>query len=294
MARRSSKSGCLAAAVAVALAGCRPEGQGGSSSASAAPAAPTGTSAPTVSALPRAADAWPATFAAEIGRGGWGCKHVDFAGEERLRRATFEIEIGPPGSARAVQAWIFYYDEAGRLLEQAPEIVAPAGSGPVPLGPAGPKIPDKTAEIECEIAWVADGKGGVWMNANLAPAEPVRPRGGFTRAELEAHAGERVRVEVLDPKSARVRVTNVGDKKVETMEVDLVYFRADGTHETRSDYTVRASVDPGASAEVDVGVGADPIAPFVRVVATAPEVSFGDGTKFTNKNLSGFELPSPD
>ncbi len=281
-------------ALALAFGGCRADARGGAPSGSASASPIGGAARATVAALPRAADAWPASFAAEIGRGGAVCKHVDFQGEGRQRRATFEIDLGARPDARSAQAWIFYYDEAGRLLERAPELLAPVAAGTVPLGNAGSKIPDGTAEIECEIAWVVDGKGGVFMNANLAPAEPARPRGGFTQAELEAHAGEKVGVEVLDPKAARARVKNLSSKKVETMEIDLVYFRADGTHETRSDYTVRASLDPGASAEIDVGVGSDPIAPFVRVVATAPEVTFADGTTFTNKNLSGFELPSPE
>ncbi len=223
----------------------------------------------------------------EAGRGGT-CAFVNFEGSGDERAALFRIAPSDPRPVESVQTWLFYYDAAGKQLARYPHATAPH-PGAQALGHEGAEIPAGTAAIECELTRISFVDGTAWFNANLLRNDAPRPRGGYDAAELATHTGERVRVDVLDAKTGKVRLTNLGDRPIASLDVDVIFFHADGEHQYETELGVAGPIAPGKSVERTVELL--DIEPFERAEGTAPSVKYADGTRWFNRNLSGFELP---
>ena len=225
----------------------------------------------------------------EAGRQGK-CEFVKYEGEGKDRKALFSMT--PPAGGKKVdyvQAWLFYYDKSGKHLSRYPHSTSMKGA-PQPLGQEGDKIPKDTATIECEITRITFEDKTFWFNANLVRNEEDRPKGGYPESELKTHTGERVAVEVVDGKAGKVKLKNLGDKPIESLEVELIPFKADGSHGWFPDFNVPVKIKPGETVEATIKLS-NPITEWKTIEGTAPEVRYEGGTKFINHNLSGFDLP---
>jgi len=227
----------------------------------------------------------------EAGRKGE-CKFSKYEGTGKDRKAMFTIKVADSRKVDSLQTWLFYYDKSGKYLERYPHATFPQGEMQG-LGYDGDKIPKATDTIECEITRVTFEDKSVWFNENLVPNFPERPKGGFTADVLKAHSGEKVEVEVLDPKKGKVKLTNVGDKETKEVEVVLMYFDDKGDHQDRRE-DLEIAIKPGASVEKEIKLGTEPLPAFKSVEGAAPEVEFADNSKFENENLgSTHRQPTP-
>ncbi len=225
----------------------------------------------------------------EAGRQGK-CEFVKYEGTGNGKKALFKM-TPPAGSKKAdyVQAWLFYYDKSGKHLSRYPHSTSMKPE-PQALGQEGDKIPKDTATIECELTRITFDDKTFWFNANLVRNEEDRPKGGYPESELKTHTGEKVAVEVIDAKAGKVKLKNLGDKPIESLEVELIPFKADGSHGWFPDFSVPVKIKPGETVEATVKLS-NPVGEFKTIEGTAPEVRYEDGSKFINHNLSGFDLP---
>ncbi len=224
----------------------------------------------------------------EAGRQGK-CEFVRWDGTGKSRKAIFDLK-GPLGKEiDSMQTWQFYYDKNGKEVDSYPFPATP-GKEPQPLGQVGDHIDASTDVVECEITNIQYKDHGFWMNGNLVPRNHERPKGGYTEADLKSHAGEKVEVEILDAKAGRVKLKNVCDKEVQHLEIDILYFKADGSHDYKNDY-VDVSIKPGDSAEQQIHLAGEPIGAFTSAEGSVPEVRFDDHTEWKNRNLEAFERP---
>jgi hypothetical protein len=268
-----------------------PEGAAPPSSALPSSSAPALTQVPSASASAVAAapKARPHhAYFDEAGRQGR-CEFVKFEGRGKDRKVLFKITPPAGKEVKNLQTWLFYYDKEGKHLERYPHATFPNGENQA-LGEDGDQIPKGTATVECEITRIAFADQSFWFNANLVRNEEDRPKGGYPESELKTHVGEKVSVEVLDAKAGKLRLKNLSDKPVSSVSVDLIPFKADGTHGWFPDGHVTAEMKPGESVEATMRISGT-LPEYTTIEATAPEVRFEDGTTFINHNLSGFELP---
>lgn len=228
----------------------------------------------------------------EASRGGASCVFSKWGEDNGKKRAYFKITTPPGKEVDNMQTWQFYYDKDGKLLDRYPHSTFPDKSGEQALGQSGDSLKKDIDVVECEISRITFKDKTKWFNANLVPNTPDRPKGGYPQADLDKQTGEKVTVEVLDAAKGRVKLKNVSDKPTKKVEVNLLYFKADGTHDYKTGYNIDAPLKPGETVEKDIPLG-DKGAPadFKTADATAPTVEFDDGTKWSNRNLSGFEIP---
>jgi hypothetical protein len=283
---RNRLVGASAAAVLVALAfGCNNK-EGG-----AAPAKGTAKASSSAAAATSKSGKKKNPAVSEAGRKGE-CKFAQYQGAGKDRKAMFTIKIADTRKVDGYQTWLFYYDQSGKYLERYPHSTFPQGETQG-LGYDGDKIPKGTETIECEITRVTFEDKTVWFNDNLVPNVPERPKGGFGADVLKAKSGEKVEVEVLDPKKGKVKLTNIGDKDTKEIEVVLMYFDDKGDHQDRRE-DLELVIKPGASVEQEIKLGAEPLPAFKSAEGAAPEVEFADGSKFENENLSStYRQPTP-
>jgi hypothetical protein len=227
----------------------------------------------------------------EAGRGGK-CEFLGWEGAGKDRKSSFKVTLLEDKPTRYTQTWQFYYDASGKLLDIYPS-ATPFKNKPDRLGFSGEKIPKGTDTVECEITKVQFDTKTFWFNGNLDPYAAPRPKGGFTDADLKAHSGEKVTVEIVDEKALKVKLSNVGDKAVKATSVSVTAFLADGKVKCASARSVEKPIEPGASIEATLELY-NPLPDHQRLEATAPEVKLADGTTFKNRNLDCDVIPRPD
>ena len=225
----------------------------------------------------------------EVGRGGASCEFAAWDGKGKDRVATFKLAMpaAHKDDVTFMQTWQFYYDKAGKPLERYPHALSYDSSAPVQkLGATGDSINKATAAVECEITSLRFKDGTFWFNNNLVPLAGDRPKGGFPDDYLKAHSGEKVVVEVLDPKKRHVKLKNISDKPVKKLEISIHYFLADGTHKT-AQQNVDLVLKPGETVErKDIEFVGDDVPEYKTAEGVAPRVYFSDDTEFENRNLS--------
>jgi hypothetical protein len=261
----------------------------GSAKATVSASAKPSASAASATAVPQAHP-----WINETGRGGAKCEFTKWGENGSKKKSAMFKLSGPPGKEVSnLQTWEFYYDKDGKQLDSYPHSTfIDADTPEQALGEAGDKIPKDTATAECEITRISFKDKTFWFNGNLVPLSHNRPKGGISADVLKASSGEKVTVEVLDAKKGHVKLKNVSDKEVKSVEVDLIYFKEDGTHDYKTDFSVDAALKPGETAEKDVKLGDDKLPEFKSAEAYAPQVHFADDSSWENRNLSGFELPN--
>ncbi len=229
----------------------------------------------------------------ETGRGGAKCEFTKWGENyDKKKVAMFKLTMPPGKDVDSLQTWEFYYDKAGKQLDRYPHATFIDPEKPEQgLGESGDKIPKDTDVVECEVTRITFKDKSFWFNGNLVPNSADRPKGGFPDDVLKAESGEKVTVEVLDPKKGHVKLKNVSDKEIKNVSVDLIYFKADGGHEDKSDYSVEVSLKPGDTVEKDVKLGDEKLPDFKSVEGYVPAVTFADDSMWENQNLTGFELP---
>lgn len=275
---------CLALAC---LAGCGDKSSATTSADPAKSTAPSASASAAATTKPAVAHSWDTN---ETTRGGASCVFTKWGEDKGEKRAFFKLTLPPGREVSTLQTWEFYYDKDGKELSRYPHATFPDKSGEQALGKSGDSLKKDIDSVECEITRITFKDGTKWFNANLKPSD--RPKGGAPQAELEKQTGEKVLVEVLDPKTGHVKLKNVSDKDTKKVEVHIVYFKADGSHDYKTGYNVDAALKPGETVERDIALG-DKGAPagFTSAEGTAPSVQFADGSKWSNGNLSGFEIP---
>lgn len=224
---------------------------------------------------------------------------VEGAGAER--RTVFSLALPTPRPTR-LEAWVFYYDGAGRMLRRARERLdlprdAPA-SLELALGLRGAlSIPREAVTFEAEITRVATGSGRPWQNLNLlAPWAHERPPGGPSRATLEAHAGERLVLTARGglPREPDGRVTfdveSVSPKAVRGAAIFVHFVDREGRRVGGVADYLGHGLEPRARLTVALGPRRAALpAAAVALEAGAYDVLFADGTRFTNDNLAATE-----
>jgi hypothetical protein len=251
--------------------------------------------APKASASAAAAVAAPQghPWITETGRGGAKCEFTKWGEDyDKKKVAMFKLTAPPGKEVDSLQTWEFYYDKSGKHLARYPHATFIDKDKPEQgLGFTGDKIPKDTDVVECEISRITFKDKTFWFNANLVPDSKERPKGGIPDDVLKAESGEKLKVEVLDAKKGHVKLTNTSDKEVKTAEVDIIFFKADGSHEYKNDYNLEVNLKPGASAEKDVKFSDEKLPEFKSAEGYAPKVNYADDTSWENRNLSGFDLP---
>jgi hypothetical protein len=236
----------------------------------------------------------------EIGRGGASCTFARFDGTGASKVAVFALAVPPGREVKGMQTWVLYYNKAGKLVEPMPDRTFYNGEKEQPLGIRGSnKLPKDLDTVECEITEVFFADRTFWWNDNLIGQNTKsRPKGGFPEAEMRAHSGEKVTVDVLDPKTGRVRLKNVADKPTHRIDVNVFLFLPDHTHAWASANGFEVDLKPGESAEKVLelsGAEADLAeikgAQAAALEATVPEVRFADDSEWNNQNLR--MIPSP-
>jgi hypothetical protein len=216
---------------------------------------------------------------------------VKWGSDQGKRRAVFKLTmpVGREDESDNIQTWQFYYDKDGKELERYPHALFFEKAKPEQaLGESGDRIPKGTASVECEVSRISFRNKTFWFNANLEQNMNKRPRGGYTNlAEL---TGERLHVDVIDAKKAHVRLRNVSQREIKKADIELIYFKADGDHDTKLTWNVEVALKPGATAERDLAV-TDAPAEFKSIEGSAPKVVFSDDSEWENRNLSGYALP---
>jgi hypothetical protein len=258
----------------------------------AAPAAsPPPAQAPTSAAKAARPRRW---WIDEVGRGNASCEFTGWQGDGDKRRGSFKIGLPPGhGNSHHIQTYIFYYDKAGKQLADYPHFTTFGGESSIALGLEGKDVPANVATVECEITSIRnDDDKTYWFDYNLLPCcSGKRPKGGLTEAQLKAYAGEKLTVEVLDPKKPHVRVNNVGDKAIRAASIAFLTFAPDGEPVT-AEANYEGKLEPGASRELDVELSGpdDNLAKLraaTEVEAAAPLVYFTDDTPaWNNQNLA--------
>jgi hypothetical protein len=212
------------------------------------------------------------------------CEFVGFEGTGKDRKAMFKITPPAGKEVETVQTWEFYYDKAGKFLKRYPASTF-IEAGPQKLGYSGDDIPKGTDVVECELTtfWYKDKTN--WFNENIVLDGEDRPKGGIPDAELKAHSGEKVEIEVVDVKAGKVKLKNVADKPVKTVDVNVLYRLADGKTKYEQK-EIDVEIAPGATVEQVIELKEVP-ADLKTAEAYAPYVKFADDSEFKNRNLSG-------
>lgn len=191
------------------------------------------------------------------------------------------------------QTWVFYYDGQKKYLSAYPHALgglelAPGETKEEPLGERLQKLAKETVFLEGEVSR-ATVDGTDWENPNLVPLSGGRPQGGFTAQQLADMAGERVIVDVYDLTSKKVRLTNVTDRTVTSVDVRMMVANDKKDLDASMMKTVSppGGIAPGQSIDVTlVPYHEDKPKPgLVRVVAFAHEVKFADGPPFRSYTL---------
>ena len=265
-------------------------------------AAPSGSAKATSSAAPKASASAAAASAPagdhdwinETGRGGAKCEFTKWGENyDKKKIAMFKLTAPPGKEVDSLQTWEFYYDKDGKFLDRYPHSTFIDKDKPEQgLGESGDKIPKDTATVECEISRITFKDKTFWFNGNLVPDSPNRPKGGVPDDVLKTESGQKVTVEVLDPKKGHVKLKNISDKEVKGLNVVVVYVKKDGGYETKSDYGVDADIKAGETVEKDLKIDTEKLPEFKSAEGYAPEVRFSDDSRWENHNLTGFNLPS--
>jgi hypothetical protein len=219
----------------------------------------------------------------EAGRKGE-CKFQKWEGAGKDKKAMFTIKV-PGGEVDTVQTWLFYYDKAGKYLDRYPHSTFLQGDSQR-LGQEGDKIKKETDVVECEITRITYKDKSIWYNDNLVPNFPERPKGGLKPEELKEHAGQKVQIEIADTKTWKLKLKNTADKETKRVSVALVFYKADGNSSTVRKY-LEVAIKPNEVLEKTLDDVAVPEGSKM-VEATAPEITFADNGKFTNRNLDSF------
>ena len=236
----------------------------------------------------------------EAGRGGYGCTFAGFRGNGADKSAWFKITMpdGKAAQASSFQSWVFYYDAKGAQAKRYPHATGYEGEPEKALGVSGPDVAklEKTT-VECEITSVKFKDHTYWMNDNIVPCCSDRPKGGLSDDQLKGQAGEQVAVEVLDGKTGKLKLTNLSDKPIKMVGVKVFHFHDDATYAS-ADQNVEVALAPKASVEKTVELtGPDTDLAEVKATAataleaTAPNVTYDDGTKWSNGNLQNVPQP---
>lgn len=265
----------------------------GKSTASAAPsatasAAPSATASASASAAAQAPTELTVLTAKnpiddEAGRKGE-CKFQKWEGAGKDKKAMFTIKVA--GEVETVQTWLFYYDKTGKYLDRYPHATFLQGDSQR-LGQEGEKIHKDTDVVECEITRISYKDKTVWFNDNLVPNFPERPKGGIKPEELKEHAGQKVQIEIADTKTWKVKLKNTADKETKRVNVALVFYKADGSSTSTVRKYLEVAIKPNEVVEKTLEDVAVPEG-SKQVEATAPEITFADNSKFTNRNLDSF------
>jgi hypothetical protein len=221
------------------------------------------------------------------------CGFVKLDGEGKARTAIFKLKNLGDRTAAGAQAWLYYYDQADKLLSRYPHRFStklePGAVEEQPLGHTGASIPKDAAKIECEISEVEWKDKARWANGNLSSHAIDRPRGGFTHEQLLAREGERVTAtwtgkNVDGPVLA---LKNVSGRPLTVKTVWVYQYDARGKQLERSVSNVGIDLEPGAQVEQKLGPkGLRAGTKHVEAVVT--EVRFRDRDKepWLNDNLA--------
>jgi hypothetical protein len=196
------------------------------------------------------------------------------------------------------QTWIFYYDAKKKKVDSYPHSLGesffldPGETKEKRLGQNVGKIPKETSFIDGEVSSAKVGDRE-WRNENLVELNS-RPQGGLDAQELADRAGERVIVDVYTLGGKRVRLTNVSDHPVKSVDLRFHYGDAKGEFDSQWFYwqKIDGGLAPGKSIDLVAKASNDRATPPTparaqKVVAFATEVEFSDGTPtFRNANLS--------
>lgn len=193
------------------------------------------------------------------------------------------------------QTWIYYYDAQRKQIDRYPHSLggsfelAPGETKEKRLGEHIGKIKKETSIMEGEVSSATVG-GKPWKNENLVSSFD-RPVGGYDLQTLEDRAGERVIVDMYSLGTDRVRLTNITDHPVKSVDLRFHYIDAKGEIDWNMapSQELKTPLLPGQSVDFKAKMltAKDRPPPGARkVVAFAEEVRFADGSPtFKNKNL---------
>lgn len=270
-----------------------PSATGGAAATGGGGAAPTGERQSMLSASTEMiGPLTPAAAASERKTRIFECAFVKIDGEGKERRAVFQVKNLGDRVPDGAQAWIYYYDQADKLLARYPHrfftSAAPGATEEQALGHAGASIPKGTATAECEISKVDWKDKTEWANANLVPDAIERPRGGFSHEQLLEREGERVTATWtgnVDGTPVLV-LENVSPRPLTVKVVWVYQYDEAGKQLERSVSNVSIDLPPRAKVEQKLGPKAlEPGAKYVE--AAVPDVRFRDGKQeeWRNDNL---------
>lgn len=227
-------------------------------------------------------------------------KFVKMQGSGDDAEPVFALTNKTGKKMKSAQTWVFYYDKDGKYLDRYPHaIIESLEDGKTverALGQKKGKMKKETATYELEVSRVTFEDDTVWYNDDLVPNFPSRPKGGVPADELSAHTGEKVTVDVYALDAPKVRLKNESDKEVKDCGVQLFYW--DGKEKRYLTREVGMLSDmglkPGESRDFTLEINDFKVPPEAKIVAgTVPNVTFADGTKFTNRKLESFDRQPP-
>jgi hypothetical protein len=221
------------------------------------------------------------------------CGFVKLEGEGKARKASFRLKNLGDRTAASAQAWIYYYDQADKLLSRYPHRIStklePGAMEEQPLGHTGTSIPKDAAKVECEISEVEWKDKARWANANLSSHAIERPRGGFTHEQLLEREGERVTATWTGKNEGGpvLALKNVSGRPLTVKTVWVYQYDARGKQLDRSVSNVAIDLEPGA--QVEQKLGPKGLRSGTKhVEAVVPEVRFRDRDheQWLNDNLA--------
>lgn len=226
------------------------------------------------------------------------CTFVGWRGTGEKRTSMFKLELPPGKKADHIQTWQFYYDAAGKQIDEYPSATNPENSahddGVQDLGETGSRIKSGVDSVECEITKIGYPDGTYWWNENLMASGMRRPKGGFPAAMLKDHAGEKVQVVSVDVNKLKVTLKNLTDRPIRTVEVELLCWKKDDEGKDDKEWTSDSiDVDLGANATMttDLEIRSSRFDHCRLTEGAVSEVRFADDTVFINRNLEASARP---
>lgn len=224
------------------------------------------------------------------------CDFVGFVGEGEERVASFRIKPIGDEEFSFAQAWIYYYDEAGKQLQRYPHALnGIVASKPLSLGSKGSKLPKATANAACEITEVTFADKSKWSNHNLLGSVMAkRPLEGYTDAQLAESA--KVYVNVMHPSSVptdkiMAKVENLSGRPIDLLLINTFYYDENKKLLNWYPTNLRVSLEAGATIEQEIGLEASKIPEKTRYVqSVAPMLVFKDGDEehWENANIGHY------
>jgi hypothetical protein len=221
------------------------------------------------------------------------CAFSKLDGEGKDRKAVFKLKNLGDRAAAGAQSWIYYYDQADKLLSRYPHRFStklePGATEEQPLGHTGTSIPKGAAKIECEISEVEWKDKTRWANGNLASHAIERPRGGFSHDQLIEREGERVTAtwtgkNVDGPVLA---LKNVSGRPLTVKVVWVYQYDAKGKQLERSVSNAGIDLEPGAQVEQKLGPkGLRAGTKYVEAVVSEVRFRDRDNEQWLNDNLA--------